>query len=398
MRTLVLTVGGATAPLVTSILHTPRADEVIFVCSEDDPTTGRRGSYTQVGEIAEAANLAASDYRVVRVPADEPDRVLEIVGQLLHESAERGEVIADFTGGTKSMSAGLLLATASRPTVSVRVVTGARQDLTRVRDGMEFVQEVTGVHAQWAREQVEEAWRTHRYADAARVLERVGRLTPELRRLLLLSRAFANWDLMLYAEAAEQLRSLARFVQPWIPEIAVLERFHSGKEPPRKRDEALALTDVLNVAERRERQGLWDVSILLRYRVLEWVEQWSLKYDHQIDPSDVRADAPESVRSLAHPDSRGRLVLGLEAGWEALERLGGPLAELAADIKWLRRDVSATRNASVLAHGITPLTKADSERVRELMERIMVPFWKHSLGTSDPPLPQLPREIGELTG
>ena len=48
------------------------------------------------------------------------------------------KIIADYTGGTKSMSAGLVMAALEHQDIELQLVTGSRSDLIKVHDGSQY--------------------------------------------------------------------------------------------------------------------------------------------------------------------------------------------------------------------------------------------------------------------
>src|ERR1700680_3177517 len=117
---LVCTVGGSHQPILTALKARPW-DRVVFVCSTETPESrSSAGMVTEPVEIAgpEAmpsqrldpipvqAGLAAADWEILEVPPDEPDRPFSALVDRLRPLARDGaRLVADYTGGTKSMSA-----------------------------------------------------------------------------------------------------------------------------------------------------------------------------------------------------------------------------------------------------------------------------------------------------
>ena len=96
--------------------------------------------------------------------------------------------VADYTGGTKTMTAALVCAALQSDDVELQLVSGARRDLVGVVDGTER-----------AMAPYLAAWKRYAYQEAAAGLERirVAADAPDRQRLnlaLVLSRALARWD------------------------------------------------------------------------------------------------------------------------------------------------------------------------------------------------------------
>ena len=156
---LICTVGGSHEPILTALRQTT-PDFTCFICTGRDPATGRLGSDVQIlgkgscikarpgderpslANIPTQAGLRDEQYEVVRVPADDLDEVFRILCATIHGIGQRfpgARLLADYTGGTKTMTAGLVSAALESDGVELQLVTGSRADLIKVRSGMEAV-------------------------------------------------------------------------------------------------------------------------------------------------------------------------------------------------------------------------------------------------------------------
>jgi hypothetical protein len=115
---VVCTVGGSHQPVLTA-LKARHWDRVLFVCSAATPES--RSSATMVTDgveiaasqvrsaqsldpIPTQAGLAAGDWEIIEVPPDDPDSAFSLlVGRLRALNRDGRRVVADYTGGTKSM-------------------------------------------------------------------------------------------------------------------------------------------------------------------------------------------------------------------------------------------------------------------------------------------------------
>ena len=198
MRVLILTVGGSDAPIVSCIKNY-RPDRVVFLCTEDED--GNKGSRAMVDgdaiisegreckicrykdvekreNIVKQCNLNAADYEIYAVPHDDPNKSYEIAFKLIKNSLGDGhDVTVDYTGGTKSMSGGLAVAAMEFPQCNLSVVKGKRQDLIRVRDGMERVSRLPSytVFAQRQERLCRDLIREWNYTAAVQILEEMSR-------------------------------------------------------------------------------------------------------------------------------------------------------------------------------------------------------------------------------
>ena len=93
--------------------------------------------------IPTQAELEAGRYEVITVSTDDPDAAFQIIARrikVLTRKCPDARLVADYTGGTKSMSAALILAAVENEVVNLRLTTGVRTDLKGVSSGMERVE------------------------------------------------------------------------------------------------------------------------------------------------------------------------------------------------------------------------------------------------------------------
>ncbi|MBX3274767.1 MAG: TIGR02710 family CRISPR-associated protein [Sandaracinaceae bacterium] len=382
VSTLVLSVGGSPEPLLGH-LSAAHWDRVVFVASDDDPVSGKPGTHAAVPALAADAGLDEARYAVVRVPADEPGAILErCLACLRAERAPGARLVVDYTGGTKSMSAMLLLA-ALTTQAEVEVVLGPRTDHHKVRSGTEHIVSIdtSGLESRFALDVAALAWGRFDYAAAVEALGGLRRPSPEASRALALSRGYAAWAAFDYADARERLAPLARFV-PSMPSLGALA------SPPSKRSDAARAFDLWLASERHARATRYDLAVLLVYRANEAIAQWALRWEHGIDPGDVEPSSP--VADLTTPSYDDKRVLGQHAAWEALDRLEGSLAAVARETARPRLDLSKQRNGSVLAHGHAPLSAEAHARVRDWFAQHLLPSFVQVAFPKQEPPTQLP--------
>lgn len=154
---LICTVGGSHQPIVTAITRT-RPRFVCFICTGRDPATGQPGSDTQIigkGSVIKAkasdptpslaniptqTGLGEGQFEVCLVSSDDLDAAYSAISHALTTLRHRfpdAVHVADYTGGTKTMTAALVMAALEIEDVELRLVTGARADLIKVRNGTE---------------------------------------------------------------------------------------------------------------------------------------------------------------------------------------------------------------------------------------------------------------------
>ncbi len=386
--TLICTVGGSHVPVLRAIEEN-RPDHVCFVCSEDDPATGRKGSGTQVegtGRVIKAhpaddrptlpnipaqAGLDADRYEVLRVPADAFEAAYRLLVAWLEAHRRDGvRLVADYTGGTKSMSAALVAAALDVEGVELEVVTGPRVNLVKVESGEQAMP--ASVEHVRLRRRLREAlalWRHHGYAETAALLAplraRDSGLCAELMRARALSEAFAAWDRFDHVAARETLDGFRAVLGPVMPEVLGAVDGLCREGPAR---EPLRIFDLWRNAERRAAQGRYDDAVARLYRVTEWSAQWLLREFAAIDTADVAPERVPEGLALA-PNRDGRLQAGLFAAWAlAAEHCGQDVAAFWRTERNGLLHLLQRRNGSILAHGFTPVTEADWREFADWVE------------------------------
>jgi CRISPR-associated protein (TIGR02710 family) len=392
-RFLVATVGGAPEPLVASLLHWHPL-RVIFIVSREtrsliedqivplvrvvgwpDFDAGRWESF----EITDAQDYSRTFDQLRRLDT----RVAE--WQRNHRNTE---IIADFTGGTKAMSAALALA-AGRWPCRVSYVGGTE----RTKDGVGVV--ASGkeqiVHAQnpWntlgilALDEARLLLEKHSFGAAASLLRsaliRVSdpARKDELNAVATLADALADWDRFQHRSALEKLEKLTRHTNNLETALGreAAQRLLQNADHLRSHLKKLINTpsnngqiglsrelifDLLANAQRRLDEERWDDATARLYRVLEAIAQLQLIGYGYCDTGSVPVDKlPEPLRTqLQTAADNGVVKLGLQDAWRLLALLNNAvgLKFQKSDLADRTRSPLTARNQSILAHGFAPVS------------------------------------------
>ena len=377
--TLICTVGGSHQPIIKAIEHM-RPDHVCFVCSDDDPATGSKGSYIQItgkGSVIKAdfrdekptlpniptqLDLQEERFTVLRVQPDNLDDIYHTLMGWIDERDRKAErLIADYTGGTKTMSAALV-AVALDEGLELQLVSGSRSNLVRVESGAEYVVPAAVAESRFRRELTHAlaAWQRFAYDETAFLL---GKLTPpndvtlrgEYERAVAVSQALAAWDRFDHGAAQEILSRyrpiLGRY---WGELFGTLDLMLNDR-----RGEPMRLFDLWRNAERRAAQGRYDDAVARAYRLLEWSAQWILQTKAGIATKDVPEDKiPEGVELTR--SRQGKYQAGLFNAWAMAASYGGDaVAAFWRAEEQNMLDLLKSRNHSILAHGFEPISAED---------------------------------------
>ena len=331
--------------------------------------------------IPTQAGLRDDQYELIHVPADNLDEVFRILCAAIQRLGQRfpnGQLLADYTGGTKTMTAGLVSAALESDGVELQLVTGSRADLIKVRSGMEAVTQanVERVRLERAMRPYVAAWRRFAYAEAYQGLAGLARprdsaLAARLALLRDLSRGLDAWDRFDHATALTALEPYRpRIGAEWKAMLMALKWLTTEDET----QEPARLLDLWRNAERRAAQGRYDDAVARVYRLLEWSAQWLLRTRSGIETGNVQAEQVPPGMNL-ESNAKGRIQVGLMAAWELVAHYqpdspaGGFIrAEKNTLLNWLK-----IRNESIFAHGFRPVAENNWQLLAEWMKTRLLP-------------------------
>ncbi len=423
---LLCTVGGSHQPILTAIRELAPA-HVVFYCTGKDPATGRPGSITTItgrgtpvevrrgGEVIEhlpnvptQAGLAPDAFEAIEVPADDLDEAIAIMQANINALLPRfpdAECIADYTGGTKTMTAALVMAALDNDAIALQLVTGSRADLVKVHDGSQAGLAVSaeGIRIRRAMAPYLAAWERYAYGEAAEGLARLrlprdAALRADLQLARGVSAAFDAWDRFDHGAALTGLevyraRLGVEAGKTMGPLFSALKPLCAGPDDIRRTP--ARLWDLWLNAQRRAHQQRFDDAVARGYRLLEWAAQWLLG-GVGIDTGALADDQiPTPLAIPSNPD--GKRQVGLRMAWElAAHHLGGEVREFVDAERLHMLDQLRKRNGSILAHGDRPVRRADWEAFAQWLQAALIPLLSTraaAVGLKHP-APQLPQQGG----
>ncbi|RMH08539.1 MAG: TIGR02710 family CRISPR-associated protein [Nitrospirae bacterium] len=395
-KVLILSVGGSLEPITTSIQH-HHAQHVVFFASEQ--------SVEQIGTIKAILHAQQVTFTnenvIVRDAQDLTDcyaQALVCTDRALGKGCQPSEVLVDFTGGTKPMSAALALATVGRgftfsyvggsertKTGLGTVVTGTEQLLEQV-DPFQFfaVQERRKIALYFERYQFEAAQTV-----LAGLLERytAGPLHVAFVMLHQVAQGYAAWERFQYEEA---LRVLKQAFRSWCKAVEAnptilyaeacpviehnvgwLEQLKTHTNHFRQPHTDL-VADMIANAERRAEEGKYDDAVVRLYRALELAAQAAIFRRLGCETSAVPAtQIPEALQKdfvqRGYESQPGTFQLPLEASYRVLAALGEPEGVHFLERQKDMKKIQSARNFSMLAHGLNPTTREAYDSLHALI-------------------------------
>jgi len=385
MKVLILTVGTTREPLEVALSeHAPEG--VVFLASQASHPVA-----------AELLRDYGASFRHHTLLLEDAESLLEAYQKALLALRKALEweakaIVADLTGGTKPMAAGLTLALTGRGVV-FSYVGGERRDpeTGRVLSGHERLRLLEDPTArfglrEWAG--FTRAWNALNLGMALSELESLlsRPLSPSearfYRAMQGVVEGLMEWDRFRHQEALKRLSAHLPVA------LAVAEAWgHGGKVRVLKGLEALLphlqsiveagekptfplLQDLLANAERRAALGRFDDALARLYRALELAVEADLQERLGFalkDPKTWPEGFPESLKERVLKP-RGLMEL-LEAAFDLDLAFGqrGTLAQRLYGEKNRLQALLQKRHESILAHGTRPVEREDYERLRDFL-------------------------------
>lgn len=390
---MILTVGGSPEPVVKSIEeHSP--ERVYFIASH--------ASVPLIGTVVAGLKGRVEHQTVV---VEDPEDLMEVYLKCARElkGIEGKDVLIDYTGGTKSMSAGVALygvvhgctftyvGGTKRSKGGLGVVETGSERIVSQENPFDFFairEKERGVYL-FNRYQFEGAIREFESA-LAKVQDRKEKsLITAMKDV---AEAYFAWDRFEISyngvqvskkllNARSILENIANLTgEDYTGQIKGIEgnlRFFKEKK---KGYNIYVIADVFLNAERRGDEGKYDDGVARLYRCMEMVAQYRLKTHFGIDTSNVNIEKLPTELGPKYKrlrDTDGKIRIGLKKGYELLQDLGDDLGRWYFDSESGRKiqELLGSRNNSILAHGLSPVGReVFEELVSETRAMIMIAF------------------------
>jgi CRISPR-associated protein (TIGR02710 family) len=384
---LVCTVGGTKEAIIAAILHWKPA-KTLFLPSEQ--------TRSDVDAIASASNLTPGSWEAL-ILSDAQDfsncvSQMKRLDERITQWSRRGpgyDVVVDFTGGTKCMSAALSLVSRRWPCAFSYVggserTKGGTGIVVSGKEQVVFTQNPWNALGYQAIEDACLLFDEQDFTAAGTALDETRKRVDDrstnrtLSTLHRLCEAYGLWDRFQHHDAINAIEDVLKNANDLRvalgadhsePVLRSINHNHRALRQIVGRPQSRAMVaDLLANAGRRKREGRYDDGVARLYRAIESLGQIALAERHGIsDTGKVSLEnIPESLRERWSPRAEdGKLRLGLQNVYELLACLGDEIAETFRKLELhdrIRSPLSA-RNESILAHGFTPATAKDFNRL-----------------------------------
>lgn len=380
---LIASVGDSPEPVAASIYHW-HPERVLFVPSADtadgiDRVLDELEKKGYALSPAQHNKILLSDAQDFTMCVQEMHDGLESAVAEWCGKGEGFECIVDFTGGTKCMSAALVLV--ARPwTKSTFSYVGGEE-----RDRVQHSPNPWDARGYQAVEDAVEAFDRHAFDEGTRMLEHAmmriqddNSRKRELNALAMFMNAYDLWSRSEYKKAfnkfdecEKRLNDLVVSLRP-APKKCIRDyiskakfRLNSLKEGSDRPTREL-LEDLISDAARRRFEGRHVDAVARLYRAIEATAQLRMWDKYNIHTGNVLIDElPESMRERLGQQSTGRTVkLGLQDSYEFLIQKRDPLGKRFMLLEWDGdKSPLSKRNNSIAGHGFERVSSETSDEL-----------------------------------
>jgi len=404
-RYLIMTLGtgeGVEHGLACSI-KTLNPDSVIFLGSSRSPDLLER--------LKPLVPEFTSKFEPLRVMTDENDMekcaldARDLILKLVENGASVEDIEADFTSGTKAMTAGLCIAAVALAVGRLVYVTGDRDPKTgRVITGTERVLSIYPMRLviQNKRRELRTLFNKRLFADGLDIIDEVisSCKLPEIQEEFsfwkTLFATYWYWDRFNHIQANQTMKEIPKpYLEKFKLDVAgnkemlgrisrKLELYKKEASKDKRTDDKKLLrlrfspellADLLANADRRADEGKYDDAVARLYRACELTAQIALvKYG--IDTSKLKPEQiPEELIPLFPELNRAEkaVSMGLDRSYKVLKVKGEEKAAGYLGNKSLQNLLSQ-RNASILAHGTLPVQEKTYRHLREQVLKLARDF------------------------
>jgi CRISPR-associated protein (TIGR02710 family) len=392
-QAMIVSLGGSPEPLIKT-LSEQRPQVVCFFASQE--------SVDLVGKVKESvvnAGISFRDYKVLVEDINDLahcyQKALACADWITNQGVSAEEVIVDYTGGTKTMTAALVLATIRRG-FRFSYVGGSRRTkggLGVVESGSEEVRlgpNPWELFAVQERQRLAQYFNSYQFVACRTLIQGVAdRLSPDERQrfdvLDIVVEGYEAWDRFNHKHGLNRLEKglvelrklvslhaegfLASVTNDLTGNVEFLRRLKENTRDFQELHHSL-LSDLLANARRRIEEGKFDDAAARLYRLVEMIGQIEVRHVCGAKTGDFPPEQiPEPLREefvRRYRDEKDNMVkLPLEATYQVLQEQGNEIGRHFLQERGRFSNLQRARNQSILAHGVTPI---EEKWVRELLD------------------------------
>ncbi|MBF0226065.1 MAG: TIGR02710 family CRISPR-associated protein [Desulfobacterales bacterium] len=395
MQGMIISIGGTTEPIIKSIIE-HKAEYVVFFASQQ--------SVDKIYEVKKAVSEQGHSIKDYKILCDDVNDIIHCYTKALEctkhlsKLKDINDVVVDYTGGTKNMTAALALATIGHG-YNFSYIGGSE----RTKDGLGIV--VTGTEivkkgiSPWQIFAIEEKKRISLFVNSFQYEAAITTIRETMNNLSEFDKqvwsALADtlegyflWDNFKHKDALQSMskglkvlrvidknkdESLNEYIKKTDKNFDVLSDLSKKTSGFNKLHQDL-VKDLISNANRRYLQNKYDDAVARLYRSIEMVGQIFFEELTKCKTGDVKAEKlPENLREeyLQKYFDGETIKLPLYATFRVLKEMNHE-----AGINFFNNEdeinkILSARNNSILAHGLTPVKKGTYETFFEIIKNLI---------------------------
>lgn len=365
-------------------LHKIYPDYIIFFASELSQNTIK-----YIKELFEADDdefIEGEDYEIVVIEQiDNFNHCFEAfeakIWQLDILSEDKGEIIMDYTSGTKTMSAAMACCGMFYSKDLITVSGDRKNGIVSLGTESIQYQNLYKVYDKFSLMRVRNYFNANRFYTAGEILENIVDTNIHKEDLLNLVNAYYAWDNMDFDIAYDYLTKVnldyLEFAE--IRDDLKINLKALGtivRSPHENLKNCYILASLINNSIRRADEYKYDDAIARLYRSFELIAQIKLN-SYCLISSDIdisilleKGVSEDFIKDLEKTRVDGKIKIGLIKDFELLAELDDDLGKYFIENRNKINNLTQNRNNSILAHGLESLNKEDFDKFEELVENL----------------------------
>ena len=292
----------------------------------------------------------------------------KVIKSYLSKGYLKENIIADYTSGTKAMSAAMVSSAIFNKIDTLTYVTGKRES-GRVVSGTERQYPLSTLSI-ISKQTIEEAagyFNNCQFNTTINMLSSSSIYPAHMKisnTIIQLSRFFDSWDKFNFKQAFEIIRKVDEDAISKMKLLGKIKKYRDNLLPILKLDELNIekVDDLLFNAKRRADEGKYDDAVARIYRAIEMIGQIEFKKEFNCTTSDILIDnfdgsIKDFIRENCIKNEKGSMQTGLFQTINILAKVENEYGKLFIENIAELRKLLDNRNYSILAHGVNPITE-----------------------------------------
>lgn len=380
-KAMIVTMGtgpGVENGITFSIKH-QNPDYICFIYSKDSEKTVF-AVLEKIGKTKEDVDLRPYDeVNDVEMLYQEYSKYLD---KIISKGYKPNEIVADYTSGTKSMSAALVSAAISKEIGVLSYVYGLRDEQGRVISNTERSSPFTptAIFTEQKIKLFKQLFDGYQFESALLLLTQTT-VHHNFKKVVdfykLIAGGYAEWDRFNFKKASDLFNQIDLSVANQFQLQKTIEAHKATLHKLKKANEQNKpseddIVDLLSSAYRRYEDGKYDDSVARLYRLVEMIAQIEFEKEFHTTTDKVSLEllTEEMKEKLVNNQRNNQVELGLKDTFDLLhQKSSSKRAKSFFDQKEDFLKLLGVRNHSRLAHGQIPISKETCEKLISFVEK-----------------------------